>query len=142
MQKVVPRARGRANRLDNPFQKPAKVMPLQAIDLTGSVLFSGALFFPYNHRSFHRAIVLSTTIVLSPTIVLSQQPSLFPLLSPPHHSVPQHRSFDQRSACPCYSFFPLFHLFWVKIGKPERMGKYCMRPYVRLKPILCKHPIF
>ena len=83
MQKVVPRARGRANRLDNPFQKPAKVMPLQAIDLTGSVLFSGALFFPYNHRCFHRAIVLSTTIVLSPTIVLSQQPSLFFLLSHP-----------------------------------------------------------
>ena len=115
-------------------------MPLQAINLTGSVLFSGASFFPYNHRSFPRAIVLSPTILLFPTILLSPQPSLFPFFPHPIILSPQHRSFNQRSVCLC--FFPLLNLFWVKTGNPERMGKYCMRPYFRLKPILSKHPIF
>ena len=74
------------------------------------VLSLQPLFFPQGHRSF------PTTIVLSP------QPSLFPFCPQPVILSPSIVLSIRDQRVPAL-FFPLLHLFWVKVGKPERMGK-------------------
>ena len=110
MQKAVPRARGRGNRLDNPSPDLPKSCHCRPSILPAAFCFQG-------HRSF--------------PIVLSPQPSFlphkhhyFPSFPTPSFCPPASFFRSEISVSPCFFFFSfssfsLLHLFWVKIGKPE-----------------------